>query len=362
MMIDFKAFKEVLNKPIYIKQNNKDLSIFLNEFSSLLKAGINSEDAVYILKDQREIKSLNYILNKVYDDLLMGHSLSDSFSRHGNFEEFFITMIKTGEETGRIEEISKNLSLYYKRTDQIDKKVKGALVYPIILMVTAICVLFFIFTYVMPTFLDLFRESENTLPKSTKVLIAIVSFFNNHGAALLVAILIFIFIFVLLYKKTGFKLAVDKFKFKIPIVGKNYSKVLTGKIAMALSISTNAGLNFIDAVSIISEGIGNKYLEERIKLGILEIQNGKRISETFHEIKELPKLFSSMIEVGEQTGELSDILNVISTHYSEESDYAIDNMLRVFEPAIIIVMAIIIGFIVISIATPMFDLINSYNF
>lgn len=362
MMIDFKAFKEVINKPIYIKQNNKDLSIFLNEFSSLLKAGINSEEAIFILKDQREIKSLNYILNAVYEDLLMGHNLSDSFSRHGNFEEFFITMIKTGEETGRIEEISKNLSLYYKRTDQIDKKVKGALVYPIILMVTAICVLFFIFTYVMPTFLDLFRENENTLPKSTKVLIAIVSFFNNHGVTLLVAILVFVFIFVLLYKKTSFKQGVDKFKFKIPIIGQNYSKVLTGKISMALSISTNAGLNFIDAVSIISEGLGNRYLEERIKTGILEIQNGKSISETFHGIKELPKLFSSMIEVGEQTGELSDILNVISTHYSEESDYAIDNMLRVFEPTIIIVMAIIIGFIVISIAIPMFDLINSYNF
>ena len=362
MMIDFATIREVFNKPIYIKQNNKDLSIFLNEFSSLLRAGINSEEAIFILKDQREIKSLNYILNEVYDDLLMGHGLSDSFSRHGNFEEFFITMIKTGEETGRIEEISKNLSVYYKRTDQIDKKVKGALVYPIILMLTAICVLVFIFTYVMPTFLDLFRENETTLPKSTKALIAIVSFFNNHGAALLVAILIFIFIFMLLYKKTGFKLGVDKFKFKLPIVGKNYSKVLTGKIAMALSISTTAGLNFIDAVLIISEGIGNRYLEERIKTGILEIQNGKSISETFHEIKELPKLFSSMIEVGEQTGELSDILNVISTHYSEESDYAIDNMLRVFEPVIIIVMAIIIGFIVISIATPMFDLINTYNF
>lgn len=362
MIMDISTVKQIINKPIYLKQNNKELSIFLKEFSSLLKAGINSEEAIFILKDQKEIKSLNYILNAVYDDLLMGHSLSDSFLRHGKFEEFFITMIKTGEETGRTEEISRNLSLYYKRTDQIDKKVKGALVYPIILVLTAICVLFFIFTYVMPTFLELFKESETALPKSTKVLIAIVSFFNNHGVILLVAILMLIFIFILLYKRTNFKIPVDKVKFKIPIIGKNYSKVLTSKLAMALSISTNAGLNFIDAISIISQGLGNGYLEKRIKDGILEIENGTSISETFHEIYELPKLFSSMIEVGEKTGELSDILQVISTHYSEESDYAIDNMLRVFEPVIIIVMAIIIGFIVISVATPMFDLINNYNF
>ncbi len=359
--MDISKVLETLNRPIYLKQNNKDISIFLSEFSSLLKAGINSEEAIYILKDQKEIKSLNPILNAIYEDLLTGHSLSAGFMTHGNFEEFLITMVKTGEETGKIQEITKDLSNYYKRIDQVDKKVKGAMIYPLILMVTAIFVLFFIFTYVMPTFLDLFQENDQVLPISTKILIAIVNFFNNYGNIFFVGLLAFILIFVLVYKKTGLKKHMDKVLLRLPIFGKNYGKILTSRIAMALSISTKAGINFIQALEIVSQGIGNSYLEGEIGEGLLKIENGNSISETFKEIKELPNLFSSMVEVGERTGELSQILKEISTHYREESDYAIDNIIKIFEPAIIIVMAILIGFIVISIATPMFDLINNYS-
>ncbi|WP_300408635.1 type II secretion system F family protein [Lagierella sp.] len=359
--MDITKVSKILNKPIYLKQNNKHISIFLNEFSSLLRAGINSEEAIYILKDQKEIGSLNEILNSVYEDLIRGQSLSESFLTHGNFEEFLITMIKTGEETGRIQEITKDLSQYYKRIYQVDKKVQGAMVYPVILMVTAIFVLFFIFTYVMPTFLELFRENDQVLPLSTRILIAIVNFFNDYGNIFFISLMSLIIIFVIAYKKTGLKKWIDKVILKLPIIGKNYGKILTSRIAMALSISTKAGVNFLDSLEIISQGIGNRYLEDEIGEGLIAIENGDSISETFKGIKTLPNLFSSMIEVGEKTGELSEILKEISRHYKEESDYAIDNIIKIFEPVIIIVMAIIIGFIVISIATPMFDLINNYS-
>ncbi|MDO5018060.1 MAG: type II secretion system F family protein [Lagierella massiliensis] len=360
--MDIIKIKKILDKPVYIRKNNKDLSIFLNEISSLLKSGINLEEAIFILKDQREIKSLKYILNEVYEMLLKGYSLSYSFKNCGNFDEFFITMIRTGEETGRLQIISKDLSTYYKRIDMVDKKIKGAMIYPLILLTTAIFVLIFIFNYVMPTFIDLFRDSENTLPKSTRVLISVVEFFHLNGNYILIGFVAIIFFSMFFYKKTKLKYYVHRSFFKIPLIGKNYSKILTAKISMALFISINSGINFLYSLKIISGGIGNRYLEEEIHKGILKIENGKSISDTFQDIRVFPKLFSSMLEVGERTGELSDILKVISNHYVEESDYAIENILRLFEPFIIIVMAIIIGFIVISIATPMFDLINNYSY
>lgn len=361
--MEFSKFKELLNKPIYFSLNKRHLSIFLRQFSVLLKSGITPDQAIYILKDQKEIKSLNYFLNIVYEDLNKGDYLSLAFSKHKIFDDFLITMIKTGEESGKLSNICERLAEYYEKEDETSKKVKGALTYPIILIVTTIIVLFFVFKYVMPTFVSLFESSNMALPTLTKILITISEFINRNFLFIIIFILATVGLFIVGIKKSrSFKRGIDYIKIKLPIIGKNYIKILTGKISKALSISYLSGVDFIESLEIISLGSNNLYLQEKLEEAINEIKEGINISQAFNNTDILPQLFNSMIEVGEETGQLGEILEIVSNYYKKESDYAIDSLLRVFEPVIIILMALFVGTIVISIAIPMFDIINNYNY
>ncbi|QQK08627.1 type II secretion system F family protein [Miniphocaeibacter halophilus] len=361
--MEISKIKEILNKPIYFSLNKRHLSIFLKQFAVLLTSGITPDQAIYILKDQREIKSLNYSLNIIYNDLNNGDYLSLAFSKHKIFDDFLITMIKTGEESGKLSTVCDKLAEYYEKEDEISKKIRGALTYPLILFITSIIVLFFVFKYVMPTFTALFESSNMALPFLTKLLIKISEFINkNFIIIIIVAVLTIILFIVGLRKNKAFKKRIDYIKIKFPIIGKNYIKILTGRIARALSISYLSGVDFIESLEIISLGTDNLYLQEKLENAIYEIKQGTSINEAFNNTNILPQLFNSMIEVGEETGQLGEILEIISKYYKNESDYAIDSLLRIFEPIVIIVMALFVGAIVISIAVPMFDIINNYNY
>ncbi len=354
--------KETLNKPIVLKLNKRHLSIFLRQFSVLLSSGINPNNAISILKDQREIKSLNYSLNKIYDDLNSGDHISLAFSKYRIYDDFLIAMLETGEESGELASILSKLSDYYEKEDEINKKIKGALTYPVILFLTTITVLIFVLKYIMPTFISLFESSNMIMPLITRILISISIFIRKYFFILLSIFLIMVVLFIVLKKKYFLKIKIDYLKVKIPFIGINYVKITTGRIARALSISYSSGVNFMDSLRIIGKGTNNLYIEEKIDKAIVEIQEGISISEAFENTDILPQLFNSMVEVGEETGRLGEILEIVSDYYKKESDYSINSIIRIFEPLMIIFMAVFVGIIVISIAIPMFDIINNYNY
>lgn len=355
-------FKELINKPIVLRVNKRHLSIFLRQFSVLLSSGINPNNAIYILKDQKEIKSLNYSLNEIYDDLNKGDHISLAFSKHKIYDDFLISMMETGEESGELGSISSKLSDYYEKEDDVSKKIKGALTYPVILFLTTIVVLIFVLKYVMPTFVSLFENSNMVMPLITRVLIGISKFIGEYFFILVTLLLVVIILFIVLKKKYFLKIKIDYIKVKMPFIGTNYIKITTGRISRALAISYSSGVNFMDSLRIIGKGTNNLYVEEKIDEAILEIEEGISISEAFANTGILPQLFNSMVEVGEETGKLGEILDIISDYYKKESDYSINSIIRIFEPLMIIFMAIFVGMIVISIAIPMFDIINNYNY
>lgn len=354
--------KELLNKPIVLKVNKRHLSIFLRQFSVLLSSGINPNNSIYILKDQKEIKSLNYSLNEIYDDLNKGDHLSLAFSKHKIYDDFLISMMETGEESGELGSISSKLSDYYEKEDEISKKIKGALTYPTILFLTTIVVLIFVLKYVMPTFISLFESSNMVMPLITRILISISIFIEKYFFVLVLIFSIILILFITLKKKYFLKIKIDYLKVKMPFIGTNYIKITTGRISRALSISYSSGVNFMDSLKIIGKGTNNLYIEEKLDEAILEIEEGISINEAFSNTEILPQLFNSMVEVGEETGRLGEILEIVSDYYKKESDYSINSLVRIFEPLMIIFMAIFVGIIVISIAIPMFDIINNYNY
>lgn len=354
-------FIKLLNKPISINISKKDISVFLRQLSALLQAGVSIDESILILKNQRELKSLKYYLENIYNSLIHGNSIAKALKDEKIFDEFLISMINSGEQTGQLSLVCDNLADYYEKEYEINRRLKSALIYPIILFITMIFVLLFVFTYILPTFIELFEDNSLRLPLVTRVLIGLSSFINNNFIFILSFLLIIILIYRLILNNKNYRYKIHKFRCRIPLIGKNRKDIITGRISRGLSIVITNSVPFVEGLEIVNEGIENLYFKNEIENIIVDIKNGNSVSKTFNESYVFPNLFKAMISVGDETGKLGENLEKVSNYYEKETDYAIKSMVAIFEPTMIILMSLIVGLVVIAIATPMFDLVNNYN-
>lgn len=355
-------WKEWLNKPIHLKANKRILSIFLREISVLLQSGVKANEALDILVRQKELKALHPALRTISTAVTNGERLSDSFSKDKQFNTFFASMIRLGEETGRLPQITKSLAKYYNREYELERKIQQAMIYPVILTFTMIGVLAFLFQYVIPTFVSLLEDQEQALPLSTKILLAISYFVQNYFLWLLLGLFLLIAIFIFCYRDRQIRYYIDGIKSHLPILSHHYKIIMTGKLARALSIVAANGMPFLDGLKIVHAGITDEYFYQHIEDIIEQIESGTEISKAFQAHGITSDLFHAMLDVGEKTGALSDTLEDVSAFYDEETTYSLQILIRIFEPALILFMALIVGFVVISIATPMFDLVNHFDY
>ncbi|WP_297811713.1 type II secretion system F family protein [uncultured Finegoldia sp.] len=352
----------ILKKEINFKISKKKLFLFLRQFSILLNAKIPIIEIVKLLKEQKEFKQLKPSLNKVYDNLNSGMSVTESFSNDKNFDAFFTSMLKLGEESGKLDKVIYDLSKYYERTYDINKKIQNAMIYPIILSITGIVMLIFMLKNVIPTFIDLFESSDMILPLSTRILIKVSTIINEKGAFILLLIIAAAVVSVTAYRKTKFGYFVDKFKVTNHIFGKQIQIVISSEIARSLSIAHKNSMTILDGLVIIQKSMKNKYYRQELSEIFTEIESGEfTLEESFNKRKITPQVFNSMLKVAENTGELGDIFEKLSEFYDGEVEYAIKSFISILEPMLIIFMALIVGIIVISITIPMFDVINSFN-
>ena len=352
----------ILKKEINFKISKKKLFLFLRQFSILLNAKIPIIEIVKLLKEQKEFKQLKPSLNKVYDNLNSGMSVTESISNDKNFDAFFTSMFQLGEESGKLDKVIYDLSKYYERTYDINKKIQNAMIYPIILSITGIVMLIFMLKNVIPTFIDLFESSDMILPLSTRILIKVSTIINEKGAFILLLIIAAAVVSVTAYRKTKFGYFVDKFKVTNHIFGKQIQIVISSEIARSLSIAHKNSMTILDGLVIIQKSMKNKYYRQELSEIFTEIESGEfTLEESFNKRKITPQVFNSMLKVAENTGELGDIFEKLSEFYDGEVEYAIKSFISILEPMLIIFMALIVGFIVISITIPMFDVINSFN-
>lgn len=363
MKIDsFLKEDSILKKEINLKVSKKKLFLFLRQFSILLNAKIPIIEIINLLKEQKEFKQLKPSLDKVSENLNNGMSVSESFANDKNFDMFFTSMIKLGEESGRIDKVVYDLSKYYERTYDINKKVQNAMIYPIILTVTGIVMLIFMLKNVIPTFVDLFESSDMVLPLSTRILISLSNAINENGLLILIILLLITAGGIIAYRRTKFGYYLDKFKTTKSIFGKQRKIIISSEIARSLSITHKNSMTILDGLIIIQKSMKNKYYKQQLSDIFREIESGEyTLEEAFNKRKITPQVFNSMLKVAENTGELGDVFEKLSEFYDGEVEYAIKSFISILEPMLIIFMAIIVGFIVISITIPMFDVINSFN-
>lgn len=339
------------------KVKSKDLAIFCRQFYFIINAGVTIINGLDILRKQIENKRLKSILDEMYKDVQKGESLSHSMKKYENvFPRLLIHMVEAGELSGKLDIIMNKMTIHYEKESKIQREVKGAMIYPIILGITSILVLFFLLLFVMPTFITMFESSGVPLPAPTKALIRISNFVRKYWYIIFMTTILLLWLLKIASKSDKGRLTLDTIKTKIPIVNNAIQKIVSSRFASTLSMLLGSGISLIEAIEVASKVVRNKIVENGLQVAGNELERGMELSESLQRINYFPPLVVSTIRVGEYSGTLDEILEQLADFYDSEVESAIQSLVSALEPLMIIIMAILIGAIVIAMVLPMFNM------
>lgn len=355
------ACTKILKENKMKRLKNKDLSIICNQLGMMISSGCEITNSLNTIRSNCNSK-INSILKIINNNLKKGNSISESFQNTYVFSNFFINMIRAGEESGKLDEIFINLSNYYKKEYEFKNKLLTAMIYPLLLIIVSVLVILFMLIYAVPNFQKSFLENNNNLPVSTKILINISMFIRNYYEIIVVILLILVF-YILNKIKTSnaFRYFIDKKIFKFRYSKKIVQNIEISKFIRCFYILSSNGIHIISSLDISSKVIGNKYMYEKIEISKENIKKGNSITDSFKLANIFPELVISILKVGEETGNIDKCLKSITENYDRNLESFVNKIVKIIEPIIISIMGIVIGAIVISMMIPIFDAVTSFQ-
>ncbi len=338
------------------KMKPAQLSDFCRQLGTLLGAGVSLVRALNIIAQDQNLKPGP---KKVYEDVLrlirQGIPLSDAMEQQqGAFPELLINMIRSAEASGSLDQTSKRMAEHFDKDHRLNSKVKNAMVYPAILICMIIVVLIFVVVYIIPQFADIFASLEE-LPLPTVVVLGISDALTNHWPVILAVVAAAAVFLSVVFRIPDVALQKDRMKLKIPVIGKLLKVVYTARFARTLSSLYSSGIPIVTALQIGKHTVGNKYIESQFDEAIYSVRTGESLSKSLAAVDGFVNKLASSIMVGEETGSLDEMLNVIADALEYDSEMAIARMTAMLEPVLIIVMGVIIGFVIIAVMMPVFD-------
>lgn len=335
----------------------KDLAVFCRQFATTLNAGIPVVDSLEILYKQTENKRFAKIITDLYEVIQKGYPLSEAMAAHSNaFPALLIHMIEMGELSGTLDTAIEKMAEYFENENKLNKKVQSAITYPIVVSILAIVIVIFMLIFVMPTFIGIFDSMEAELPMITQILLAISGGLQNYWYLLVLMILIMFLLINKYGKSQQGKYKIDKIKLKIPILGKVQHKIVISRFTRTMSTLLNSGIDLLQALNVVQKVINNTYMNEKMKVVEERVRKGLGLAESIKDSGIFPPMVYQMIQVGEDTGSLDFILSKTADFYDEEVETSITKMTTMIEPLIIVVLGLVIGFIVIAMILPMFEM------
>lgn len=340
--------------------NFKDISIFSKQLSSMLAAGFNISEALKIIMEQiynksfiRNIKVLEYSVRE-------GNSFYDSIAHCKNiFPKFYIEMINVGEQSGNLDVVLKNLANYYMKEFKIQRKIKSSMIYPIIILLASIFILFYIEIKVVPMFSDTFNSLGTELPVYSKCLMDLSFGIKQNFFLIIIGVFTFLLLFLSLLKFKILQPLIDKYSVYVPLLGKYKIKIIGARFTRCLGISHKSGLDLIKSLEMGSKVLNNSFIEKEINDILNDIRKGNSIGETLKKLSIFPQFIISMIALGEQGGNLEEMLIMAADIYDEDIDDFLERLVSIIEPAMIIVLSIFVAFIIISIMVPMLKMMQA---
>ncbi|MGD9731227.1 MAG: type II secretion system inner membrane protein GspF [Desulfamplus sp.] len=352
-----KIIKLLPNSFIFSKISSSETAIVTRQLATLISAGFPLVSAVSTLVTQTESKSFKRILSKIKESIEEGKSFSQSLSEYPSvFSSIYINMVHAGESSGTLELVLERLADITERQEEIRKKIQTSLAYPILMSITGIVVLLFLITYIVPGIIKIFADMNQQLPAPTRLLISLSSFFQSFWWVLmLISIVIVSIIYGLRKTSTGLEM-IDSFILIIPKIGKMVKKNEAARFARILSSLLTNGVPLLTALEISKNTTGNSIVKNRITLAAEVVRQGGDIGNALDGSREFPPLAVQMIKVGEKSGKLEIMLEKTAQLFEKETESSIIAMTALLEPVIILVMGAVVGFIVLSICLPIFDM------
>jgi type IV pilus assembly protein PilC len=341
------------------KVNRKRIAIFTRQFSVMLDAGLPLVQCLEILGGQEENKAFAAIINEVRSDVESGMSIADSMRKHPKaFDNLFTNMVAAGEAGGILDIILQRLSIYIEKIVKLNSQVKSAMIYPVAVIVIAAVVVFIILWKVIPVFAQLFSGLGGEMPLLTRFVIAASNFVGRY------------FIFIAIVLAAGFfainryhetyrgRRVLDGLLLKIPVLGMLLRKIAVARFCRTLSTLTASGVPILDGLEITAKTAGNAIIEDAIMAVRKSVEEGKTISEPLADTKVFPAMVVQMINVGEQTGALDQMLSKIADFYEEEVDTAVAGLMKLIEPLMISILGVVIGTIVAAMYLPLYSVLS----
>jgi type IV pilus assembly protein PilC len=351
-------WKNILN--IFNHVSLAEKMIFAKHLSTMVKAGLPLNKSLRILSEQTKNQYFKKVLTDVEEGITKGQSFSDSLQNYPNvFSVVFISMVRVGETAGNLEEILKNLSLQMEKDHELRSRVRGAMVYPGVILSVMVAIGILMMIMVVPKLSSVFLEMGIELPITTRAVISVSQFLSAHSIIGIFGIFIFIFLFRLLLKTTAGKKSLDTVVLKMPPFSQFSRKINSARFARNFSSLIEAGVPIYNALQIVSNTMSNSFFKECLAETSQQIQKGETLSNILKRHSNLfPIMVVQMIEVGETTGSLSEVLKNLAEFYENEVNNATKNLSSVIEPVLMVIIGVAVGFFAISMIQPMYSMIG----
>ena len=342
--------------------STRDLVIFTRQLSTMIDAGLPLVRGLDILATQNPNKKFKDIIIKVKEDVEAGSTFADALGKHPKvYSNLYVQLVRAGEAGGVLDIVLQRLSLYLEKMDSIKRQIKGALVYPSIVIGVAVLVLAIVIIFVVPVFAEMFKDMGTSLPTLTQIVVDLSSFIRHNILYILITIAAMVFFIGFLYRRSlKARRLFDAFLLRSWLIGPLILKTVVSRFCRTLATLTSGGIAILDGLDITAKASGNLITQEAILEARQAVSEGQTLAEP---LSTRPKLFPpmvvQMIAVGEQTGALDDMLNKIADFYEEEVDIAVAALLSALEPLMITFLGATVGIIVVSMYLPMFRLIGA---
>lgn len=356
--IDVEAKKQIsLFAP---KVKKRDLAVFCRQFYTLVNSGVTIIKSFEILENQTRNKTLKRSISSIYEDIQKGYSISQAMKKQDKvFPNIFINMVEAGETSGTLDIILERITTHFEKESKLENKIKSAMIYPMLLIIISTIVIIFMLVAVLPTFVGMFSDSGISLPWATRFILYLSELLEKVWY-LILGIGLIILLFFHYYKDTleGRKI-IDNFKISMPLVKITNIKIITSRFTRTLSILISSGIPLLEALEIAGRVLNNTVVQDRLMESIERISKGISLSQAIRDVEIFPTMVDSMISVGEESGSLDEILYKTADFYDEEVENSLQRVTTLVEPILLVGMAIVIGFIVIAMALPMFNMVNT---
>ena len=354
---DKSLFQQMQEVTIFGGVSGRDLVMLSRQIATLFEAQVSAMRVFRLLAEQAEKPFLRQVLVQISDDLQGGNAISKSMEKHPKvFSDFYVNMVRSGEESGKLDQTFMYLADYIDRSYELSSKAKNALIYPAFIMVTFVAVMTLMLTFVIPKIGSILQDSGQALPFYTQVILGMSNFLVNYGIFLLIALIVGGFFMYKYIQTPSGRTAWSRFKFSIPYVGSLYQKLFLSRIADNMNVMLSSGISAVRALEITANVVEDDIYENILREAIDGVKGGQPLSQTLLRYPaEVPGIFVQMLQIGEETGEMGSILNRLARFYNREVNSAVDTLVSLIEPILIVALALGVGFLLAAVLLPIYN-------